>query len=322
MPDPGPIPAVPVTPPAPVVLAPAAEPEFTLPANTQHIVIEDDAPAAPAPVATPAPVVVAAPAPIVAPAPPPTVPLAAVQEERGKRQAAEDRLRQTDPIITALHQHPDLVKALQDRLDGVVPPAPDDTPDLTEIAKDLVLYKPDGSGQLDLDAARRVRDRQLTTTRAVVKQALEDAGVPALRQTVQQRQAADRRSLIERAAEAQGVTRETLTPILDALAANAPELLDQPEVGAIAILLAKGLSVGATAASTSGAPPTPAGPAPPVLAPIVTDGPGARGTAPAELDPLNARLARKHGVSKADWATSAAKFGATPDRHIAMEKED
>lgn len=313
---------------APIAEAPVLPPPIQTP-------LEDaapdpvDAPEPVAPVAVVPPVAAAPVAVVTTPAPEPAklVPLSAVHEERTRRQTAESRLAQADPVLALLHANPDIVALLEARRTGApIAPAPAaEQAELEAVATDYVLYKSDGSGKLDLDAARRVRDGQRANAEAVVAKALRDAGLPALRETIVRNEAQTQRQRIETLAKEKGVKSEHLAPLLDQAMADDPSSLNDPRVGAALIISAIGLQtmLGGTPALVAPAPlVTPVIPP----APLVTESPGARPAGAPDLSPMERRLAKKHGLTPEAWAKTSAKLGSgdinPTGRHIHMEKDE
>ena len=130
------------------------------------------------------------------------VPETVVREQREKRRAAEEQVRilsekakkaesletyyaQTQPLLTALKDHPDLQEEFKQRLDPNYKPTPKDSPpvddQLVTLAKTLDLY--DVSGRPDLARAEQVRALMRAETKSVVDESVTP---------VQQSQVADK----------------------------------------------------------------------------------------------------------------------------------
>jgi len=312
-------------PDAPVVPAPVDDAPLTT-AVLQHDLEPDESAPEPVPAAptVAAPAILSAPIPAIVPASEAQkmVPLAAVHEERGKRQTAEDQLRQATPILQALLARPDLLAQLQGHTPAPNPDA--DAVDLAAIADRFVLYLSDGSGKPDLARAAQVRDQIHSTAKKIAKEALEEAGLPALRQSVVTQQAQGARARIEAAGAERGLKPEHLKPLLDQAMASDPDSLNNPQVGAALIVSAFGLQAmmgGAPAPVASPVTPATAPVIPP--APIVTEPPGARPVAKPELTPMMSRIAKRHGWNQDKIAKSFGKLDEPATvRHIPVEKED
>jgi hypothetical protein len=239
-------------------------------------------------------------------------------------------------LLVALQKHPDLLAELQARETGQRPaPAPVSRPapvadpgpsveDLEQFAKDLVLYKADGSGLPDVDAAKRIYLRNAQQVQGAVEAAIARHVAP-MQQTMQRSQAQQARDAIVQTAKTVGADGPELENMLDGFMASDPSLLSNPQIGVAAIVMARGMK---GMAPLPGAPviPLPGVAAPngqPPPAPVFTERPGARTPTPVTLSPIEQRTAKARGMTPEAWGAATAPLvnAAKGQQHIVLEED-
>lgn len=283
-----------------------------------------------------------------APPPPPQgyVPVAALSEEREKRRRVEGQASQ---IAAALQAHPDIVAELERRGRGESPrqmapreaaPAPSKPGypvDMLEgIAKDFGLYKADGSGGYDFDAAGRMlgyMDR-LSTERAreMVKPLTEARRNDAVTSARSQ-------MLLE--AQQNGIDAGAAATVFDAMAQADPELVTHPAVREVINIFTRGLQsqhAGQAPAAAPVATPKPQaqpvgelripamGVTPNFRAPNFTEAGTGRSATPPDIPRLTQRAAKIAGVkiSPADFdraGQALANMGPTGYRFSGNDED-
>lgn len=262
--------------------------------------LEADAP--PEPVAAPAPEVPAA----AAPAAEPTgevvdaagthyVPVAAIQDERGKRQAAEARAAQleqqaaqNEPILALLRNNPGLLQ----RPEPVTPaaPLPTDDPDALEAARLMDFYTADGKP----DAERGARYLALQDRRATT--AAQRAVQPLTQQTQQERANLNfQKALALKDPSGQPINPQTLTAVWQQVQrdANGVNILADPQAAAFVAAAALGIQ------TLTG----PAAVVPPSRPPVVTEAAGSASGRRVSVTELETRVAAERGRNVDQWAT-------------------
>jgi hypothetical protein len=262
--------------------------------------------------------------------------LAELGRERHENKTLKQFRDQASPILLALQKHPDLLVEIQQRESGAPRPAPPAgvparTPppaevgpsveDLTQLATDLVLYKADGSGLPDVDAARRIWQRNSQQVQQAVNAAIAQHVAP-MQQTMQRSQAQQAREAIEQTAKSIGADGPELAQILDGFMQSDPSLLSNPQIAVSAIVMArgmKGMPTGGTPAVA--APGTPPGLEAP--APVFTERPGARTPQPVVMAPIEQRAAKARGMTPEAWgaATAPLTTAVKGQQHIVLEND-
>lgn len=253
-------------------------------------------------------------------APPPGhVPVAALHEEREKRRRIEGQASQ---LASALHAHPDIVAELDRRSRGESPkplgqtahaaPAKHEYPaDMLEsVAKDFGLYKADGSGHYDFEAAGRMlgyMDRVSTErARGLVQPLMEARRNDAVSAA---------RAQMASEAQQQGVDVGTASAVFDAIAQADPELATHPAVRQVINIFSRGLQGSVAPAQTPAAQARPTVPpvgevripatgvTPNFRAANFTEPGTGRSTTPPDIPRLAERAAKIAGVkiSPADF---------------------
>lgn len=186
--------------------------------------------------------------------------------------------------------------------------------DLEDTARSLGLYKADGSGQLDLVAAKNVLVREAQRTRAAVEEVVNERVRP-LQAHVEAQQAQTAVSSIYEAARAKGIEDRFTQAAIQNLTGGDPSTLANPSVQVLVTLTAAGMKqmvAGGAApnASTAAAAATAAAQVmqvPPVAAPPPAFSPatGAKPAGPAapELTALEKKAMRSHGIKAEDYRT-------------------
>jgi hypothetical protein len=277
-----------------------------------------------------------------APGPPPDPARAGILAELGRERHENKTLKQfrdqASPILQALQKHPDLLLEIQQRETGAARPAPaparapaaapaaegPSVEDLTQLATDLVLYKADGSGQPDVDAARRIWQRNSQQVQQAVNAAIAQHVAP-MQQTMQRSAAQQAREAIEQTAKAVGADGPELTQILDGFMQSDPSLLTNPQIGVSAIVMARGMK---GMPNTPGVGTTPAAPGVPAAgleapAPVFTERPGARTPTPVVMAPIEQRAAKARGMTPEAWgaATAPLTTAVKGQQHIVLEND-
>jgi len=257
--------------------------------------------------------------------------LATLGRERQENRTLKQFREQAAPLLVALQKHPDLLAEIQARESGQrlapapaaapAPPAPvgPSVADLEEFAKDLVLYKADGSGLPDVDAARRIYTRNQQQVMAAVQAAIREQVAP-MQQTLQRSQGQSARDAIMQTAKSVGADGPELEQMLDGFLANDPALLSNPQIGIAAIMMARGMK-GLTVPGQPGAPAVVGAP-PQAPAPVFTERPGARAPAPVVMSPIEQRTARARGMTPEAWGAATAPLVNAPkgQQHIVLEE--
>lgn len=270
-----------------------------------------DAPETAAPPATEPPTP-AVPAAKLAPAPTPTSweaeragLIRALTEERQDKKTLRDQVNRLTGMVEAINR-------------PTVTPEPTAGPtpaDLEDTARSLGLYKADGSGQLDLVAAKNVLAREAQRTRAAVEEVVNERVKP-LQAHVEAQQAQTAVSSIYEAARSKGIEDRFTQAAIQNLTGGDPSTLANPSVQVLVTLTAAGMkqmvaggaapnASTAAAAATAAAqvmqgPPVAVAP-PPAFSPAT----GAKPTAPAapELTALEKKAMRSHGIKAEDYRT-------------------
>jgi len=229
--------------------------------------------------------------------------LRALSEERDDKKTLRDQVNRLSGMVEAIAK-PTVTAP-------VVEPGPT-AADLEDTARSLGLYKADGSGQLDLVAAKNVLAREAQRTRAAVEQVVEERVKP-LQTHVETQQAQAAVSSIFEATRGKGIEDRFTQAAIQNLTGGDPRTLMQPGVQVLVTLTAAGMkqmiaggapATAATAAAAASAAAAvvnagaPAAPAAPAAPPAFVADTGARpATAPApELSALEKKTMRSHGM--------------------------
>lgn len=251
------------------------------------------------------------------------VPFGAVKEERAKRQElaktnealsarlaeAQAKADQWDRMRPAVEQAMPLIDKLRGRADllaqldkpPVAPAAPAGplTPqDAIDFAKDMDLYTPEGTP--DVERAQRLAARQ----EAIAATQAQRMVAPYEAQNVAH-QSAQMRAQIAQMKDANGDT--VPAQVLDLLwGAVPPELSARPEVASVLYYAAKGYA----SHTTKGGPPMPS--------PVVpTEGLGPNRTGAPTLSAMDERVMKAAGMSRKEFTEASARF--TPGTHTVLE---
>jgi hypothetical protein len=256
---------------------------------------------------------------------------AALASEREKNRTLKPQVEAAKFLTQHLQQHPDLAQQLDLRIRGVQPPAPapkaPETPPASEFseqqlrdtAQNYILFDPQKPGELDLKAAERVLKGQKQMATEIAQQIARETVKP-VESHVQQTKFVTNSQRILGQAQQMGIQPETMQPLIGAIGASQPELLDDPGVGQLLMFIARGMSGAQPAAPVVPAAPV-APPAVPPREPILTEAPGGKTpTAPKPLDDLEARVARKLGLTHEKYTDTVNKMPTAGGwRHINLE---
>lgn len=214
------------------------------------------------------------------------IPVAAIQDEREKRQAAEARataleqqVQQNASILALLQQHQELLKKPEPAA-----VSPTDDPDALEAAKLMDFYTTDGKP----DAARGAQYLALQDRRA--QRVAQQAVAPMHQQT----QHAKADANFQKALAMPGINPQTLGAVWQQVKndPNGVNILADPQAAAFVAAAAMGLQTLTTKA-----------PAPVALPPpIVTEGAGGGGGRRATVTELESRVAAERGLTTDKWA--------------------
>lgn len=241
------------------------------------------------------------------------VPLSAVIAERTQRKEAAKALtakdaeiaelkgkaEEWDKIRPAVQAAMPLIEKIKGRADIMAqldrPPAAPETPkalsdaEAIEYAKDMDLYKADGTP--DVDRAQRLAARQ----EAIAARQAQRAIAPYQATTVQQASDGLKAQLLSaKDAAGQTVDREALEAMWTIVP---PELSAKPEVAQVLYLAAKGMA----AHSGKGAPK-------PSVPPLVTESLGGGRPVAKELTDVESRFASAAGVSASEFKKTSASY--------------
>jgi hypothetical protein len=266
--------------------------------------------------------------------------LANLGRERQENRSLKQFRDQAAPLLLAFQKHPDLLAEIQARESGqraapapapraAAPPPPvDDAPtddEVEQYARDMVLYKPDGSGLPDVDAAKRILASNHRQVERAVAQAIRTHVAP-IQQTIHRTQGQSAKDAIIQAAKTVGADGPDLDRMLDGFLESDPSLLQNPQIGVAAIMMARGMKglpenpAFAGMAAPAAAPGAPAAPPP---APVFTERPGARTPVPVTLSPIEARTARARGMTPEAWGAATAPLTtAKPGQHHIILEND
>lgn len=224
--------------------------------------------------------------------------LAAIQEQLTAAQQKAQRydelagyVDQARPIIEAVRNRPDLVEqARQPKQEAAPKPLSD--AEAVEYAKDLDLYKPDGTP--DVDRAQRLAQRQ----EALASRSAQAAIAP-FQANDAQRASATMKSQILAYKDSNGHTVDA--GILNDLWAGVPaELSAKPEVAGVLYQMA----LGATVAAGKYKGTQPPGPPPP----LQTESLGNRGGAPKDLDVFGQKFAKAADIKPSEFAKASGRY--------------
>ena len=225
------------------------------------------------------------------------VPLAALKEERGKRQALETKAQRADqleqyvaanePMLTLIKQYPDLLRRPADPVPAHQPPAED--PEALEAAKLLDFYTPEGKP----DVAKGAAHLALVNRQA---QRIADAAVNPMRQQSLQERANANFQL------ALGIKDASGNPINPhALRAVWQQVQNSPN--GVAILADRDAAAFvASAAHGAVSLTTPAGVVTPLRPPVVTEASGGGPQRRAPISELETRVAAERGRDAEHWS--------------------
>lgn len=242
------------------------------------------------------------------------VPLAAVQEARGKAkeakaeleasktrmaqmeravaeyEALKPKLQEAMPIIEAVRRRPDLVKmAYEPAPEPPKPTGPLSVEDAAEYAKDMDLYTADG--QPDTARAQRLAARQ----QAIAEKQARALVAPYEQATLTQ-QARTMREQVGAMKDAQGRTVDAAA--LDNMFQSVPpELAARPEVASVLYYAAKGYAEHHAKGRGDAAPPV-----------VLSESLGAPKSDPASLNAIDERFMRAADIKKSDYAKTASRF--------------
>lgn len=236
------------------------------------------------------------------------VPLSAVTNLRGKIKEVRSQLADASTKASKADRLEARLQQLQQQVEQMTPyvqayqqlqqqPAkteatPEDVSELKEIAEDLDLYK---DGALDLDRARRVRDRQEKLAEKVARQQVE----PMHRQNTQQAS----RAFLQQAKVTTAPSGMKADPaVLEAVWANLDPAVTSTKEGAIQ---AFNVALGYTAAMQKPAAAAAKEAVPP---PLFTEKAGGRAGGSVTLTDGDRRAARELGMTDAEYAKEAAKM--------------
>ena len=264
-----------------------------------------------------APVAVAAPTPEVPPeAPPETppssdpnqpaavesvevagkhyIPVAAVQDERAKRQAAESRaaelqaqIQQNEPILALLRNNPGLLQRPEPV--PTAQPNPAEDPDALEAAKLLDFYTPEGKP----DGARGAAHLRLVQKQA--ETIAQRTMSPLAQQSQQERANANyQRALNIKDPAGNPINPQTLRAVWAQVQSdvNGTNILADPQAAAFVAAAALGVQ------TLTSQPVI----APPAQRPIVTEASGGGGGRRAAITELESKVAAERGRNAEQWA--------------------
>jgi len=274
--------------------------------------------------------------------------LATLGRERHENKTLKQFRDQAGPLLVALQKHPDLLAEIQARETGQRPtpsaprPAPEPAStspftdaDIEQYARDMVLYKPDGSGLPDTDAARRILASNEKQVQAALAAAIRQHVAP-IQQTMQRSQGQSSKETISQFAKTIGADGPELDNLLDNFLASDPTLLSNPQVAFLTTLVArgmKGLPVEGLMGNGNGqAPAVPVAARDPATgqfvpggapAPVFTERPGARVAEPAKMSSIEQRTAKSRGITPEQWQTAIAPLvnAAKGQHHIVLEDD-
>lgn len=218
--------------------------------------------------------------------------LTAAEQKAAKYDELAGYVDQARPIIEAVRNRPDLVE--QARRPAPAPETPKALSDAeaVEYAKDLDLYKPDGTP--DVDRAQRLAGRQ-----AELASRSAQAAIAPFQANDAQRASASMLQQIASFKDASGHTVDT--GILKEVWAGVPaELSQKPEVAGVLyqIALAQSIMQGKyKGTQPPGAPPV-----------VVTESLGGGRQGPKELDAFGAKFARAADIKPAEFAKQSERF--------------
>lgn len=217
--------------------------------------------------------------------------LTAAQQKAQKYDELAGYVDQARPIIEAVRSRPDLVEqARQPRQESAPKPLSDS--EAVEYAKDLDLYKPDGTP--DVDRAQRLAGRQA----ALAQRSAQDAIAP-FQANDAQRASHTMKAQILAYKDGNGHTVDAA--ILNDLWAGVPaELSAKPEVAGVLYQMALGATV--AAGKYKGTQP----PGPPPVVP--TESLGNRGGAPKDLDVFGQKFAKAADIKPSEFAKASGRY--------------
>lgn len=226
------------------------------------------------------------------------VPLAALKEERQKRQALEPKAARVDeletyfqqkqPVLSLIEQYPDLLR----RPEPVAPPPdPQADPEALEAAQLMDFYTAEGKP----DVAKGAKWLALQDRRAnrITQQAVQ----PITQQTLQERANANFQLALQvKDAAGRPINQQALRAVWQQVA-NSPNgvaILADKQAAAFVASAAHGAMALANAQPEI---------APPAKAPIVTETPGAPGGRRAPISELESQMAKERGKNNDQWAS-------------------
>jgi len=217
--------------------------------------------------------------------------LTAAQQKAQKYDELAGYVDQARPIIEAVRSRPDLVEqARQPRQESAPKPLSDT--EAVDYAKDLDLYKPDGTP--DVDRAQRLAARQ----EALASRSAQAAIAP-FQANDAQRASNTMKAQILAYKDGNGHTVDA--GILNDLWAGVPaELSAKPEVAGVLYQMALGATV--AAGKYKGTQP----PGPPPVVP--TESLGNRGAAPKDLDVFGQKFAKAADIKPSEFAKASGRY--------------
>lgn len=222
------------------------------------------------------------------------VPVAAVQDERGKRHAAETRaaaleaqLQQTEPILALLRANPGLLQ--RHEAPPAAPAAPAEDPDAIEAARLMDFFTP--AGQPDAERGARWLALQDRRSGRIAQQAI----APHQQQTQVERANLN----FQRAMTLKDPAGNAINP--QHLRTVWAQVLNEPNGAAILADPQAAAFVAAAAFGLQGLTTQPQ-PAPVGRPPIVTEASGGSGVRRATVTELETRVAAERGRNPEQWA--------------------
>lgn len=248
------------------------------------------------------------------------------QQNKAGREIAQKLLSRPDLVHLLETNQPIPSATIQElRQPGPVTPVAPVTPvdsaqdiaDLELIAQTNGLYKQDGSGALDVDAAKRVRDFVKRTADAAVEQRMKP-----VEQRLLQADASVAMTEALNAADQLGIDREVSTPALASLMKENPEYLRDPQTVSAALFAAAGID----AIQKRRNAPAPAPPVrelvSPVVQPIVREQSTVAATPKLEITGGLRSVQKSHGLSaKSIEGTMSRLATHDPKTNFVLEDE-
>ncbi len=217
--------------------------------------------------------------------------LTAAQQKAQRYDELAGYVEQARPIIEAVRSRPDLVEqARHPRQESA--PKPLSEAEAVDYAKDLDLYKPDGTP--DVDRAQRLAQRQELLAQRSAQQA-----IAPFQANDAQRASHTMKQQILAYKDSNGHTVDAA--ILNDLWAGVPaELSAKPEVAGVLYQMA----LGATVAAGKYKGTQPPGPPPP----LQTESLGSRGGVPKDLDVFGQKFAKAADIKPSEFAKASGRY--------------